>query len=280
MDGEEKGGRMTVLVTGPTGRVGSALVAHLDGFDITGFDRQECRHVPTETGDVADYPELESAVEGADAVVHLAAESAVDASWPVVLQSNVIGGYNLLEAARRNEVERVVLASTNHVLGMYEQEHSPELYERDYDLVLDQETPPRPDSHYAVSKVCNEGHARYYVENYEFPQRVYVLRLGSIRGEKQDHPYADAERGVERGEWERDSELYRQEVNRMKATWQSRRDVAHMVECCLRDETVTYDVFYGVSNNERRWFDIEHAKDVLGYTPRDNGEEWSEPPTD
>jgi nucleoside-diphosphate-sugar epimerase len=229
---------------------------------------------------ISECNDIEAALGSTQNIIHLAAASGVDDSWSTVLQSNIIGTYNILEAARQNEVERVVLASTNHVLGMYEQEHRPALYERGYNLLLNHETPPRPDSHYAVSKLCNEGHARYYVGNYEYPKRVYVLRLGSIRDEENDHPYADAEQGVRRGDWERDSGVYQQKVKRMKATWQSRCDVAHMVECCLADETVTYDVFYGISDNDRRWFDIEHARKIIEYRPQNNGEKWSEPPTD
>jgi hypothetical protein len=56
--------------------------------------------------------------------------------------------------------------------------------------------------------------------------------------------------------------------------WHSRRDLAHLVDCCLRDESVTADVFYGVSDNPTRWFDIEHARDVLGYDPQDDASDW------
>ncbi len=270
---------MTVLVTGACGRVGTALTEYLDdGFNIRCFDRRDHPACPTTVGDVADYPSLASAVDGVDALVHLAAASRVEAPWPDVLTSNIVGGYNALEAARRHEVERVVLASTNHVVGMYEEEHRPALYSLDYDLHLDETAPVRPDSHYATTKVFNEAQGRYYVEGHEFPKRVYVLRIGSVRGPDEDHPYADAERGVRDGKWSRDSDRYDREVTRMKATWQSRRDIAHLVECCLRDESVRYDVFYGVSDNDCRWLDIEHANSVLDYRPRDNGEEWDEPP--
>jgi hypothetical protein len=64
----------------------------------------------------------------------------------------------------------------------------------------------------------------------------------------------------------------------MKASWTSQCDFAKMLECCLEDESVTYDVFYAVSGNETRWFDIEHAKAVLGYEPEDDASEWDGPP--
>jgi hypothetical protein len=64
----------------------------------------------------------------------------------------------------------------------------------------------------------------------------------------------------------------------MKATWQSRRDVALMIENCLADQDVTFDIFYGISDNNRGWFDIEHAKTRLGYEPKDNADQWETPP--
>lgn len=67
-------------------------------------------------------------------------------------------------------------------------------------------------------------------------------------------------------------------VRRLKASWTSQRDFAHMLECCLEDDSVTYDVFYAVSGNAARWFDIEHAQAVLGYEPQDDGSEWDSPP--
>jgi len=45
-----------------------------------------------------------------------------------------------------------------------------------------------------------------------------------------------------------------------------------------RDETVGFGVFNGVSDNDRRWFSIDHARERIGYDPRDNGEEWDAPP--
>jgi hypothetical protein len=107
---------------------------------------------------------------------------------------------------------------------------------------------------------------------------VYALRIGSVRYPAYDHPYGDAETGVEDGRWERGSSEYQREVKRMKATWLSRRDAADLVECCLQDDAVTFSIFYGVSANDRRWFDINRPRRLVGYEPRDNGERWDEPP--
>lgn len=107
---------------------------------------------------------------------------------------------------------------------------------------------------------------------------MYVLRIGSVRGPRDDHPYADAEGGIRSGEWARDSDAYDRAVRRMSATWQSRRDAARLIEACLEDDTVEYEIFYGVSDNSRRWFDIDRARSIVGYEPQDSADEWDAPP--
>ncbi|WP_423747510.1 NAD(P)-dependent oxidoreductase (plasmid) [Haladaptatus sp. SPP-AMP-3] len=278
---------MDVVVTGVYGRCGTAIIDNLHDrpeYDFTYFNRSDrpddhpYGDYDTVVGDVAEYGKVRDAFEGQDAVVHLAAYPYTDGDWGEILEPNIIGMYNALEAAREAEVESFVFGSTNHVMGMYEQAHKPELYSPTYDLVIDDTDPVRPDSYYGASKSFGEDLGRYYVENYEYPKRFYALRICSVRMPEYDHPYGDAEIGVEEGEWERNSAEYDEQVARMKATWQSRRDFAHQIDCCLQDESVEFDIFSGVSDNRRRWYDLEHARAKIGYNPQDDGEEWDAPP--
>jgi hypothetical protein len=85
------------------------------------------------------------------------------------------------------------------------------------------------------------------------------VRICAVRDAGHDHPYGDAEAGVEVGRFERGSDDYAEQVARLKCMWQSRRDLAHLADCCLRDESVSFDVFYGASDNDRRWFYVDHA---------------------
>lgn len=278
---------MNVFVTGPYGRCGTALIDHLHDrseYDFTYFNRSDrpASHpyggYDTIIGDVSDFESIHNASKTQDVLVHMAAFPFVDSDWNDVFEPNILGVYNTLEAARQNQIESVVFLSSNHVMGMYEQEHAPELYSRKASLLLDHEDSVRPDSFYGVSKVFGEGMGRFYVENFEYPQRFYALRIGSVTMPEYDHPYGLAEKAVDNEEIIRDSSEYRQKVARMKATWQSRRDFAHQVDCCLNDDDVTFGVFYGVSDNRRRWFDLEHARAQIGYSPQDDGEEWDAPP--
>jgi nucleoside-diphosphate-sugar epimerase len=268
-----------VLITGACGRVGTAVLDHLaDDYEFTPLDRNDHPEYDVFTADVSDYGAIRPAFDGQDAVVHLAANPSVSASWDSVLEDNIVGTYNVLEAASDAGVETVVFASSNHVVGMYEEEYAPGLYTGEVDLRLDHRSPVRPDSLYATSKLFGEAACRYYAEKDGRPTRCLALRIFSVRTPEYDHPYGDAEKGVHDGRWERDGERYRRAVARLKATWQSRRDLAQLVDCCLRSTEHGFDAFYGVSDNDNRWVDIGHARDVLGYRPIDSADEWESPP--
>ena len=278
---------MNVVVTGAYGRCGTAIIDHLHGddrYEYTYYNRSDRPDdhpyggYDTIVGDIVDYDRLRNACEDQDAMVHLAAHPDVDGDWGDVLKSNIVGMYNALEAAREADLDSFVFGSTNHVVGKYEEEYAPKLYARDYDLVLDHESPVRPDSYYGASKSFGEDLGRYYAENYEYPRQFYALRICTVNTSEYDHPYGDAEQAVDAGEIDRGSEAYEERVARMKAMWHSRRDFAHEVACCLDDDTVEFGIFSGVSDSRSRWFDLEHARTRIDYDPRDNGDDWDAPP--
>jgi len=297
--------KQKVLVTGPYGEAGEAILNYLyedDAYEFTFLNRSDHPEYETHVADVADYDAIRPAFDGQDAVIHLAAQSDAGADFEGIVDPNIIGTYNVLKAMADAGVPKLVFASSQRVMGLYEEDHAPELYEEDYPsefdpLRLTHETLPKPDGYYGASKVFGENICRVHARRDGAPEQVYSLRISSVRTEQYDHPYGDAERGVDRGRehqvedgevwdqsqtgsWERGSEEYQEMVKRLKASWTSQRDFAHLLECCLEDDDVTYDAFYAVSDNDARWFDTEHAKAVLGYEPQDNGGEWDSPPAE
>jgi len=288
---------MQVLLTGSSGTVGEAILSEIgDEFEFTCLDREAHPDHDTVVADVTDYDEIRPHFDGQDAVVHLAALVDLSAPWDEILEANVVGTYNVLEAAADAGVEQFVFASSIHTVGMYELDLAPDIYDPAYELTVDHEMPVRPDSFYGLSKVFGEGLGRLYAESHEsalgdvhpgfqtntreYPKRFYSLRIKSVRDADYDHPYGLAEEGVEAGLWERDSEPYEYMADRLKATWLSHRDLGQLVECCLLDDTVEFDIFWGVSDNDGRWVDLEHAREAIGYEPRDNGATWTEPPAE
>ncbi|MGI8913647.1 MAG: NAD-dependent epimerase/dehydratase family protein [Chloroflexota bacterium] len=227
-----------VLITGAAGRIGRSLHVGLTGrYRLRLMYHRTVLPVrANEEAVVADLGDLEGvrrAVEGVEAIVHLAGNPSTQASFEEVLLANIVGAYHVYEAARLAGVPRVVFASTNHVTGMYERSGS----------LVWPELPVRPDSFYGASKAYGEALGRYYHDQYGLA--VICLRIGSA--------------------------LPRPTNRRALGTWISERDMTQLIWRSI-EAPVTFGVFYGISDNTRRQWDITNARDLLGYRPEDNGE--------
>src|SRR5262245_22794505 len=113
-----------ILITGAAGDVGSRLRRLLKGT-YPNIRTSDIR-TPSDLGrdeefiaaDLADMGQVEKIVDGVDGVVHLGGFS-VEGPWETIHRSNIIGCFNLFEAAYRASVKRVVFASSNHAIGFY-----------------------------------------------------------------------------------------------------------------------------------------------------------------
>ena len=181
-----------------------------------------------------------------------------DAGFEEALSHNVIGTYNVFEAARQAGVQRVVFASSGGAVMGWEREfpyntmiegrydEAPETWQK-----VTHETPTRPGGFYGWSKVAGEALARHYSDAYGMS--MICLRLGRVNPENRP---VDA---------------------RVFSVWCSYRDVSQLIEKCIdAPDSVTFDIFYAVSNNKWSYRDISHARDVVGYEapemqPRNTG---------
>jgi nucleoside-diphosphate-sugar epimerase len=252
-------------MTGASGVIGTALLRELsDRHDFVPIDRGD---VPDGwiAADLANLASLSRAFEGCRAVVHLAAATDVSAPWEDILPSNIVGTYNVFEAARLARVDRVVFASSNHVVGMFESTSGPSLYRLDDPRTIDHRDEIRPDSLYGTSKAFGETLGRQYAERYGLS--VVCLRIGSVRPD--DDPGGPSV--AEGSGWFGLSEADR--YRRMRATWLSQRDCGRLFACAL-DAEVGWAVVFGTSANPRRIWDLEHAREAIGYEPLDSAPEW------
>jgi nucleoside-diphosphate-sugar epimerase len=250
--------RPLVVVTGAAGLIGGILADRLGAaFRLRLLDRVPLPDGSGDAVDCRDQPALERAFGGADAVVHLAAAAGVTATWTEVLGSNVVGTYHVLEAARTVRVPRVVIASSNHVVGMYERDAALAVDQAAGRPPLDHLVPPRPDSLYGVSKGFGELLGRFYSEVHGL--RVVCLRIGTVL--RSDDPHDPAPPGF--GAWAATP----WEV-RIRATWLSHGDCAELFRCALEAD-VRFAVTYGVSDVPGRFWDLEHARSALGFVARD-----------
>ncbi len=252
-------GARRVLVTGAEGVIGTAVREHLDrSYELTSLTLTP-QDFHSHVADVADLDAIRPAFETIDAVVHLAASAGLETPWDEVLHNNIVGTYNVFEAARRAGVERVVFASSNHTIGMYELDGAPGLYDVDDERSYDHTTEHRPDSLYGVSKAYGEALGRMYMERYGL--RVFCLRIGAVR--EHDDPTSPTANPL----IDLDAEGRR---NRLRAVWLSQRDCAELIAACLDVEDVSWAVVYGVSANARRFWGLDHARELLGWEPQDS----------
>ncbi|HEX3811228.1 MAG TPA: NAD(P)-dependent oxidoreductase [Mycobacteriales bacterium] len=157
----------TVIVTGGSGKLGQACVRDLveHGWDVVNVDQVApaediARYVEVDLTDYGQVVAALGAVDGAvttvDAVVHLAAIPAPGRKPnAVTFDNNVPSTYHILEAARTLGITKVVLASSETVLGL--PFDMPPPY-----APVDEEYFPRPESAYSLGKLLEETMAAQY----------------------------------------------------------------------------------------------------------------------
>jgi uronate dehydrogenase len=229
----------TLLITGAAGQVGSALRPLLrEHYDLRLFDRREpadptgpAANEQVVVGDLCDPVSVARAVEGVDAILHLACAHGPAIRFDATVQANYHATLYLLEAAQRFGAKRFLFASSHHVLGQYRGDAA----ERFDDL------PPAPDGYYGISKVFGEAACAGYA--LRGGPAAFVIRIGNA-----DAQVADARR---------------------LRMWVSTRDLAQLVRIGLEHPGVRNEVVYGVSDSPRPMFANTRARE-LGYRPQDN----------
>jgi uronate dehydrogenase len=230
----------TVLVTGAAGGIGSRLRKLLDGIyprivwsDIRKPDDLASHHTFVQA-DLADLAQVEKIADGVDGIVHLGGES-IEQSWDRILRANIVGCYNLFEAARRKGVERIVFASSNHAVGFYPRQRK-----------IGVNAPVRPDSRYGVSKAFGESIGALYA--FKHGLRVTCIRIGNFADAPADH--------------------------RRLAIWLRPEDLVQLIRIGLEHPDIRYEIFFGASHNERSWWDNEPAY-RYGYRPSGRAEDYA-----
>ncbi|ELZ13806.1 NAD-dependent epimerase/dehydratase [Halovivax asiaticus JCM 14624] len=244
-----------VAITGGTGNVGRQALDALDEHETTVLARSDADDIDVVTLDVTDRDRFVEVLDGYDTLVHLAANPSPWASWDEVLDANVDGTYNAYHAAVENDLDRVVFASTNHTMHMYNAADTaePESLVEQPRPVFPDDT-PRPDSPYGISKVAGEAIGTYFADRYGLT--VVNLRIGwllddeSLREtQSEDDDHARFARA-----------MYLSPRDCRDAL---RKSVTHSIE----ESPLTCHV---VSANDERYFSIVEAQTDLGYRPRDN----------
>jgi L-arabinose 1-dehydrogenase [NAD(P)+] len=247
-----------VAVTGAAGDVGREALAALDEHEVRALTHREHDDVDSELLELTDAATVRERLAGVDVVVHLAGNPDAGADWEAVRGPNVEGTYNVYEAAREHGIERVVFASSNHAVQMYEATDPERPWTVDDPDPIPADDPPRPDGPYGVSKVCGEAFGSYYADRYGI--EVVNLRIGWLRTLEQLEDTQD-DPGSAMARFSR-------------AVWLSPRDCRHLVARSVAADLPENPLtVYGISENAERYFPLTPATCGLGYRPRDDSSE-------
>lgn len=214
-----------LVLTGAAGRLGSYLreplskmadvLVSTDLVDDLGKLYDGEQYVKA---DLASLSDMESLLEGADMVVHFGAIGD-EAPFDAIMQANILGAYNVWEAASRNGVKRVVYASSIHAVGMHPK--------TDF---IGIDAPHRPDTYYGLAKCFAEDLASLYWDKRNIESVcMRILSCAQVTNA------------------------------RALGSWLSYDDLIHLVERSINTPVTGFSVVYGVSNNDRAPVDNSKA---------------------
>ena len=244
-----------VLITGMSGLIGGLLKEHLKSsgsYELSALNRSKVEGVRNYRADISDINAIRPGFEGQDVAIHLAAYLGSD-DWEGQLSSNIVGTYNVFEAARIAGVKRLIFASSGNAIRGYERvqpysaiaEGNYESIAKDFPRITHEQI--RPEGIYGAAKVFGEALGRYYSDAYGMS--VLCVRIGSVQ--KDNRPHSTRERSI----------------------YLSHRDVVQILHRCIdAPSDLMYDVFLATSKNKWGYRDLSHAREVLGYEPQDSAD--------
>ena len=227
-----------ILITGAAGSVAGMIRPHLRAdYRLRLSDVKPIADLAdgeeAAMADLTDTSALDAIVSGVDGIVHLGGYPR-EADWETIHAANIVGLYNIFEAARRAGVRRIVFASSNHAVGFYPRTRT-----------IPANVTVRPDSRYGVSKAFGEALASLYADKYA--AEVLSIRIGNVA----EKPTTDV---------------------RQRAIWVSPRDLCQLIRIGLEVPGLRHEIVYGVSANKSGWWDNSNAF-RLGYKPEDRSED-------
>ena len=229
-----------VLVTGASGHLGGMLfnsLAKIGYKNVVGTDLRRKKIKKDQRFILANLKNFKTIVKmtkGIHAIVHFGAIPIED-TQKNILYNNIIGTYNLFEAARINKVKRIIFASSNHAIGFHRRTTR-----------LNELSTQRPDSHYGLSKAFGEDLSRLYADKFNI--KSMCIRIGSC--------------------------LKNPEDRRHISTWISYEDLTQLVDIGIKHKSIHHEIVYGASKNKKSWWNNSRAY-KLGYKPKDSADRFN-----
>ena len=239
-----------VIFTGGSGKAGKYAVQHLldNGYQVLNLDTKplDNPHVRTLITDITDSGQVFNAMSSTlelhefapdlrapkiDAVVHFAAIPRIMiVPDNEVFRINTMGTYNVIEAAAKLGIPKIVVASSETTYGLvFANEPRDPKY-----LPLDEEYPSDPMDSYALSKICNERTALAFAQRYNID--IYCLRIGNVI---EPHEYANFPR------------FFADPAGRKRITWSyiDARDLGQIARLAIEKDGLGFQIFNAGQND-------------------------------
>ena len=244
-----------ILITGMSGLIGGLLKNKLEEigeYKLTALNRTKVDGVNNFQADIHNLENIMPAFKDQDIVVHLSAYLEND-EWLGNLNTNIIGTYNVFEAARLSGVKRIIFASSgNSIRGFSDIEPYKAIAEGrykevpvNYKKITHEQV--RPQKIYGATKVWGEALGRHFSDAYDIS--IICLRIGAVRPENKPantHEYS---------------------------TYLSHNDVTDALYKCIEaPKDLKYDVLFALSNNKWGYRDLSHTKESIGFEPSDSAD--------
>lgn len=246
---------MRVTITGAAGAIGRQIVEELfDSHELCLIDLVPLSGYKSIIADLAKYPhwiclrpwrrlkipQWEEAFEDADVILHLANDPRVNSSGKSVLGNNIQMTWNVLQAAVRHRVPRVVYASSNWVVKAKELELAPACYKPNGPKI-GSDVLPRPVTAYGITKAFGETAGRTLVDEGQLESFVAV-RIGAYG----KLPPLDIE---------------------VRNRWIGVHDTRSLLRRCVEVEFKGFHIVYGVSAQPTSPYDLSHTCSLLVWKP-------------
>ena len=248
--------RNNILITGSSGLIGQILLQNLpSNYILSGIDVTKSSDNRTSVANLQNINEIKHHYENIDTIIDLAGISNLEADWNQIYSNNITVTYNSFDAAKQNKVTRIIYASSNHVTGLYEFETPySDIIAGNYHKVdvsklkhINSTFKIKPDSPYGIGKSFGESVGKYYSE--KFGISVICLRIGTVN--KYNKPMDI----------------------RQFSTLLTHNDLIQLVSKSIDAKSeVKYEIFYGVSNNKWRIWDLAESASKISYEPTESTE--------
>ncbi len=188
-----------------------------------------------------DIGSLKKAMKGIDVVINLAANPDPHANFNDLVNPNLIGTYNVFEAAVKSKCGRVIFASSVHAVKGY-----------GLDYEVKPTDAPKPTNLYGASKVF--GEALCYTFSLTSNLSCLAIRIGAYIADEKIRNICHSRRDYEHVI--------------------TQRDMGQLIhKCIIAPKKVKYGILSGISKNKKRDMDLKSAKKLVGYEPVDDAYE-------